>query len=176
MLRSLGVSEHAFSRDVDTFLYNDKIMEHVSTLLRKTNVELDLGPHRSLAGSLANIAKTLRSTEAPINMDRQYADSLTRVECAFALNTKLINASQACMYRIYREPVIVDGEEHHPWSCYSFQNYMNVPQAWRDNRNQLFNNGTVRLWNAARLGSQLMPYSNFIHHLLQKQIKGEVKQ
>jgi len=84
--------------------------------------------------------------------------------------------SQMAMLRLKKEAVGPADNLKHSWSCYSFNNYSDVPQTWIDNRNHVFEQGTVCLWNNVKQQTSFNPYSNFYHHAAAKEIKIELKQ
>lgn len=101
--QSLGVEEPNFDFTIPTFLYNERIMTHLSMKLRQTNTKLDLGPHRSVAGSRANIVLVDRSTDSPANTSRMYIEDILRASTASMMNSKVITAGQTFAYRLRRE-------------------------------------------------------------------------
>jgi hypothetical protein len=125
----LGVTHNHFDSGIDRFLYNDRVMEYVSTKLRSLNgAKPDDGPHRSKMGSMSIIPETTVSSKNEVSPTVSFAYSELFLTSHKKITPAVATMTMAWHFRLRKDSVMIRGQEREAWACYWFNAYRAVPQ------------------------------------------------
>jgi hypothetical protein len=101
--------------------------------------------HEHKYGSLVQCAYVEKEPgPQPFSRNIQYCEGALRASSAHQLDVRLAVEAIISALRMRKEAC----DQTHNWACYDFNRYRNVPQAWIDNRNTVFDYGHVAALNA----------------------------
>jgi hypothetical protein len=156
-LQGAGVTPADFPVDDEQFQMNRGLFEFIADHVRSLSNVLKLGAsfHEGADGSIVQTIGQVRDDQEvkPFTRRIQYSEYEVSAYSSTHHDERLVTGAMVCTFRIKKDRIGGPSEGLHTWACLDFGKYTNVPAAWVNTRNELYEWGQVHQWNASNFRS-----------------------
>ncbi|XP_030755349.1 uncharacterized protein LOC115881811 isoform X2 [Sitophilus oryzae] len=144
-LESAGVCRDSIHPTLVKLPLNSRLLLDVYTFIRCTEAAICEFEHHSQRGSMAQMLWQKRSDEGTVSFSRthHYCGNPMSAQCFTLIDRRIATAALITAFRVEKDEI----QGTRPYCAYDFGEYKNVPDAWHQTRNRIFNHGDTEMWN-----------------------------
>jgi hypothetical protein len=87
--------------------------------------------------------------EANFSRGEQYTEREIRIGSNTQHDKRITIGTLITSFKVKKDQIV----NRRSYCCYDFGNYLNVPDAWHNTRNRIFDFGNVEVWNVRTFAS-----------------------